>query len=50
MDARELTDHVIKLEQKVADLIKRVEYLEQENQKIRLQLNDLDIDVAMLRR
>jgi len=50
MDARELTKKYYDLDKQVAELIKKVDYLEQENAKLRLQVNDLMIDVKMLQK
>ena len=50
MDARELTKKYYDLNNQVAELIKKVDYLEQENAKLRLQVNDLMIDVKMLQK
>lgn len=50
MDARELTKRFYDLNNLVDDLKKRVEFLEQENAKLRLQVNDLMIDVKMLQK
>lgn len=48
MDAKELTVKYHELSDWRHEAIKQIEFLEQENEKIRLQLNDLMIDVKML--
>ena len=48
MDARELTKYTRDLENRVIELEKTVEYLEQDNTKIRRILEDLRIDLQMV--
>lgn len=48
MDARELTKKYWELSNLVDDLKKKVEFLEQENSKLRMLTEDLKIDVKML--
>ena len=50
MDARELTKAYIKLENEYMETKKTVNYLEQEVQKLRMQVNDLMIDIKMLQK
>lgn len=50
MDARELTKRMHEQENKTIDHQKRIEYLEQELEKLRLIIDDLKIDVKMLNR
>lgn len=48
MDAKELTKKYYKLDGEVADITKRIEYLEEEYRKIRLLVDDMSVDVKML--
>lgn len=48
MDARELTKKYWELSNLVDELKKKVEFLEQENAKLRMLTEDLKIDVKML--
>lgn len=50
MDARELTKVVNEYGNKINVLEKQVEYLTQELNKVRLIVNDMQIDVKMLQR
>ena len=50
MDARELTKKYNDLSNTVIELKKEVEYLTQENTKLRMIVEDLKIDVQMLER
>jgi len=50
MDAKELTKKVYELENIIYDLRKRVDYLEDSNQKLTMHVNDLLVDVSMLNR
>ena len=50
MDAKELTKAYIKLEHEYMETKKTVDYLEQEVQKLRMQVNDLMIDIKMLQK
>ena len=47
MDARELTKKVYELENINAEFKKRIEFLEQSNLKLVMQVNDLVVDVKM---
>lgn len=48
MDARELTKKSYEYDATLTDHKKRIEYLEQELAKIRLMVEDMQIDVKML--
>lgn len=50
MDANGLTKMFYDLNNQVTELIKNMEYLEQEVKKLRMQVNDLMIDVKMLQK
>lgn len=50
MDARELTKKYYDLNNQIIELSKKVEFLEQENSKLRMQVDDLKIDVKMLQK
>lgn len=50
MDARELTKAYVKFENEYMETKKTVDYLEQEVQKLRMQVNDLMIDIKMLQK
>ena len=50
MDARELTEKYHKLNGDVADIAKRLDYLEEEYKKIRMLIQDMSIDVKMLQK
>lgn len=50
MDAKELTIRFIKQEQIIKELKNKVEYLEQEVGKLRLQVDDMRYDVMDLQR
>ncbi len=50
MDAKELTIRFIKQEQIIKELKDKVEYLEQEVGKLRLQVDDMSYDVMDLQR
>jgi regulator of replication initiation timing len=48
MDARELTKKYYEMSNKLTDAIKDIEFLKSENEKLRMKLDDLSIDVKML--
>ena len=50
MDARELTKKFYELENTIYDYRKRIEYLEDSNRKLQMQVSDLKIDAEMNRR
>ena len=50
MDARELTEKYYKDHEKLNELERKVNYLEQVLEKLQLKVNDLDIDVRMIRK
>lgn len=48
MDARELTKKYYEMSNKLIDAIKDIEFLKSENEKLRMKLDDMSIDVKML--
>lgn len=48
MDARELTEKYYKMSGEITELKKTVDYLEQETQKLRRIVSDLQIDIKMM--
>lgn len=48
MNAQELTERYFKIKDVVYDLNKKVEYLEQENVKLRRAVEDMQIDIKMM--
>lgn len=50
MDARELTKHVYKIENEIADLKNEVEFLTNENKLLRRFIEDMQVDIKMLQR
>ncbi len=48
MDARELTKKYYEMSNKLIDAIKDIEFLKSENEKLRMKLDDISIDVKML--
>ena len=48
MNAQELTEYYFKCKYIVDDLAKRVEYLEQENAKLRRMVEDMQIDIKLM--
>lgn len=47
MNAQELTKQFYQMSNDLIELKKAVQYLEMENEKLRLRLSDLEIDVRM---
>ena len=48
MDARELTKKYYEMSNKLIDAIKDIEFLKSENEKLRMKLDDMSVDVKML--
>lgn len=48
MNAKELTEKYFTLKYRLDDYEKRIEFLEQENSKLRRLIEDMQIDVKML--